>query len=698
MNVFRIILILLFFLIQSNAFSQENDSVFSDTLGVAEVTVKRIQRGSTVSSLVVSNKIRNKYFNALAMLKEFSIVRYNSINEQVTINGASQIAYQIDGQDKSLEDVKNLPLNAIKRVEICHQVDGIHVAEGIRYVVNIVLKEDYKGLDLSARNFLIVSPAGNNGNDFVACEQPGLAMEIRNNRWDINVGAGYGRFDWNFPIVIEKEYNGTTWQSSHVTPRHPNQYTTRNSFFSQLAVDYKINENNFLSLNALYAPSSYDERTKLVYSNLLNRELSETEENLSETKENDLKFNLNYRGQIQNNWSLGLNTGFNYAFYDNAYSFTDLEKTATSSFEQRKRYFYSKIFAQYTGFNRLKLDLGAIYTYNSYKTQQTLSTARINSNRYNVFAFATYNVSDNCSMRAGLSSIGVNSDDERHFNLQPNFNLNYTSPNEEIVLDLEYTMAPNYPKMYQLSDAGYKLDQVITHRGNPNLKPLTSSHQFLGGITCWGITLQSGFEYNKNGISNFYYQNEKNESFLSYQNARIFNNSTMLSYSLDLSSKFSIDAELGFHYSLIDSRNFPKKHKANLLGNLALNYYNEQKALGVSLEYSKNKQTSCTLQGQRDENQDLFSLTLQKVWMDGRLRCQFEYVLPIHCGLITWQREYVDAGFYKMKQSFDMGTYDNMCFIRLSYRFHKGKSTTRVADTGIYDDETKARRKSIGSE
>lgn len=698
MNVFRIILILLFFLIQSNAFCQEKDSLVVDVDGVAEVTTKRVQRGKTISSLVVSNKIRNKYFDALGMLKEFPFVRYNSINGQISIHGVSQIAYQINGLDKTLEDVKNIPLNAIKRIEICHQIEGKYVVEGIRYVVNFILKEDYAAFDFLVRNFLIVSPAGNNGKNFVASEQPHLNLEFRTNRLDVNVGAGYGRFDWNYPIVVEKEYHDVMLQSEFATPRHPNQYTTRNSFVSHFAVDYKINEKHILSFNASYAPSAYNERTKFLYKDFLNDEFKAIEESDSENKEKDLKFNLNYQGEILKNWSLGVNAGFNQILYDKTYSFFDSGEDSFSAFKQKKRYFYTKISAQYAGFSNCLVDFGAIYTFNNYKTLQSFATTRINSHRYNVFAFATYNFSDFWTMRAGISGIAVNSENEKKFTLQPNLNLNYVSPNEKISLDLEYTMSPSYPKLYQLSDVAYKLDHMITLQGNPKLKPLMNSHQLQGGITLYNFTLQTDLEYNRNSISDFYYQNEHKESFRTYQNARFFNNTTWLTGSFELSSRFSLVAALGFHYNLIDDNNSHRRHKADLLGEIALGYYNEKLSLGASLEYSKFKETLCTLQGQRDDGQDLFRITLQKQWLQGRLRCQFDYVLPIHSGLKTWQREYVDAGFYKMKQSIDLGTYDNMCFIRLSYNFHKGKSTKRISNTGVYDDESKKGRNVIGAE
>lgn len=672
--------------------AQDSLSISADTLGMVEVTAKKIQRRSTGTYLIVTNKIRNKYHNALGMLREFPSVQYNPINEQIKINGQSNIAFQINGVDKSPEDIKNIPLNAIKGIEISHQVEARYVVEGIRYVVNIALKEDYAGFDLFAQNFLIVSPTGNNGNDYVACEQPSLNMQYRNSKWDVNATTVYGRFDWNYPILLEKEYDNKKMQSIHYSPSNPNQFTTRDEFAYRIAADYRINHNNVLSVNALYNPTRYREKTNYVFESDLGNEI--VEESESDTKEQNVKLSLSYKSKFLENWSLGIYSGLNYVFYDNIYS-TD---SSTSLFEQNKKYFYSKFSTQYTGINKCKVEFGATYVSNIYKTTQLQTPTTIHSNRYNIFAFGTYHPTDTWTIRVGLSGNGVYSEDEKRFYLQPTLNLSYTAPNEEFSFDLKYVNSPNYPKLYQLSNATYKIDQVLVHQGNPNLKPQTNLHRIACGLYLHGITLQTEMEYNRNGISSFYYQNKEGECILSYENAHSFSNATSVSYSFDLSSRFNVEASIGLCHNFVKNKNLPTKSKTKLIGNTSVNYYDEKRSFVVSLEYSKDKTPLCFLQGIKESGQDIFHLTIQKLWLKGRLRGQFIYVLPIHWGLSSWQHEYVDAGFYKTRQSLNLRTYDNMLLFRLSYQIHKGKKTRMLIDSGIYDNEAKIGRNLIGHE
>lgn len=675
--------------------AQISDSVKTDTLGFAEVTARHIRHQGTRDILTVNNRIRNRHINALSMLKEFPAVRYNPINEQIRINGTDKIAYQINGTDKSAEDIKNLPPDAIGSIELQKQADGKYAADGIRYVVKVNLKESYKGLDLSVRNFLIVSPNGNNGDNAVACEQPNLNLQYRSNDWNINATAAYGHFDWNFPITLQKDYGSLSMTSAQYTPRHPNQNTTRNEFAYRFSADHTINRKHTLAFNALYNPARNKEHT--VYQYLTEPAGTErTEENRSANDEDNLKFNASYQGPISEAWNLDVNMGFNYADYDNAYFFAAPELESRSAAGQDKRYYYGRVAARNTGLEHWTFDIGAVYTGNRYRTWQSGTKTRINTDRYNIFASGTYTPTETWSLRAGLSGAGLHSSFENRFLLQPTFNISHASQDEKFGLDLEYAIVPAYPKLYQLSEAAYKVDQMITHKGNPWLKPLSNNHRFNGSMNFgnW-LLFENSLEYNRNSIADHYFRNEGEGIVRSYKNARYLQDAFSATFSFDLSSSFSAEAMLGFHYSMMKNNAY-RRHKTSLIADITLNYYNEKKAFLVSMDYSKNKIAQCMLQGARETGQDILHLTLQKLWLKGRLRGQLIYVLPVHWGLSSYQNEYVNTDFYSMRQRLNLRTYDNMIFFRLTYQLHKGKKTKRLKDSSIYDDENKAGRDLIG--
>lgn len=669
-----------------------------DTLGTAVVTARRIQRDARGTTLMVTNKLRGKHSNALSMLREIPGIRYNPTSEEIKINGSTSIAYQVNGIDKTANEVRTIPTDAIQSIEVLNQFEGKYLTEGIRYVVNVKLKESYTGLDLVAQNFLIASPSGNNGDDAVACEQPKFSMRYMGRKLNVNATAVYGDFDWNFAQTTEKAYNGKTMQSALYTPKHPNQETERNDWGARVAADYSFDKNNVLSLNAFYSPSRSKESTKYEYFSEGSNAPFASEETASDIKENNLKLNLNYRGGKPEAWTYELNTGLNFINSDNTRSYFPLTSLGQatdwtrSQFEQDKRYAYGKFGTQYHGIKHWELDFGAMYTYNNYVTkplpQQT--------HRYNIYGYATYKPTSCWSFLAGLTGAGLQSQAESRFLLQPTASASYVAKNQMVAFDLKYALAPTYPKLYQLSDATYKVDEVVMHQGNPALRQLSSAHSLTGVLTLLGaIQLQTELAYNRNGVFGYYSQTPGG-ILLSYTNARTLTNATALGGELGF-GPFTLDLMLGMQYNKVSNSTL-SQHKTDLVAGVSLDYYNDKLGLGATAEWNKNKETQCMLQGFRESGQDLFQLTFQKHWLQRRLRAELTYIVPLHWGMSTSQKECINTDFYRMQQNLNLGTYDNMLFLRLSYQFHRGKKTKRVVDSGIFDNEQRVSRNLIGQE
>lgn len=694
------------------ATAQTNDSIpsdtlgitMSDTLGTAVVTARRIQRDARGTTLMVTNKLRGKHHNALSMLREVPGIRYNPTSEEIKINGSSSIAYQVNGVDKTAEEIRTTPVDAIQAIEVLHEVDGKHLAEGVRYVVNVKLKESYTGLDLFAQNFLIASPSGDNGDDVVACEQPKLSMRYKGRKLNVNATAGYGDFDWNFAQTTEKAYGEKSLCSAPYSPQHPNQETERNEWGARVAADYVFGSNNLLSLTAFYSPSRSKESTHNAYFSEGSTTPFATEHTASDVKENNLKLNVNYRGGKPEAWTYELNTGLNFINSDNTRSYFDGLDCSLSPFEQNKRYAYGKVGTQYHGIDKWVLDFGGMYTYNNYATL-TPETNQLNTHRYNVYGYASYKPTSCWNIHAGLTGAGLYSPSrpeagqkaESRFLLQPTLSASYVAKNQMVAFDLKYSLAPTYPKLYQLYEAAYKVDEVVTHLGNPALRQLSSAHSLTGVLTLLGaLQLQTELAYNRNGVFSYYTPKADGGVLLSYANARTLTSASALGGEFGF-GPFTLDLTLGVQYNHV-ANSVLSQHKADLLGGVSLDYYNDKLGFGATAEWSKNKETQCMLQGFRESNQDLFQLTLQKHWLHRRLRAELTYILPVHWGMSTSQKESVNTDFYRMQQNLNLGTYDNMLFLRLSYQFHRGKKTKRVTDSGIFDNEQRIGRNLIGQE
>ena len=422
------------------------------------------------------------------------------------------------------------------------------------------------------------------------------------------------------------------------------------------------------------------------------------EENYSRIKEDNLKLNLNYTGQVSPNWRMDVNAGLNYAVHDNNYAYAHSGEWEYSSNRQGKRYAYGKFSTQYQGWNKIQLDLGAMYTYNQFKTELAIGDTRMETHRYSAFGFATYDISDYWNVRGGLTVGGVHGMNGNNWYVQPTVNLSHASEDGKVAFEFQYTMSPEYAKLYQLSEASYRVDEVVMHQGNPQLKSYSSVHQLNGMLTLWGwLTFQEELEYNARHVDDYYFKRGEGNFCQTYVGARYFKNASAVTGSFELSSAFSIESTVGFRYNRMHLAQL-QNHRTDLLANVSVNYLNAKRSLSVSAEYSKNKESQCMLQGYRQMGQDMCQFTILKSWLSGRLRGQLSYMVPLRWGLSSLQKESVKTDFYSVSQNLNLKTYDHMLFLRLTYSLHKGKKNHRIVDTGIYDDEAKPGRKLFGNE
>ena len=82
------------------------------------------------------------------------------------------VLIEVDGVQVPSEYLQALPLSRISRIQIVYAPSARYTTEGIRYVINVKLKNDFVGHDLYIGNYTMISAGDNNGSDIVANEQP----------------------------------------------------------------------------------------------------------------------------------------------------------------------------------------------------------------------------------------------------------------------------------------------------------------------------------------------------------------------------------------------------------------------------------------------------------------------------------------------------------------------------------------------
>lgn len=301
-------------------------------------------------------------------------VIYNNITSKVSVRSDERILLWVNNQEQNLDYINAINPQNIKEIEIIHQLPGRYVAAGYKYIVNIKLRNDYVGNDLSVNNFTMFSPS-NNGNDDITNEQPKIQYSYSEKKWIFNVGYGYANIRWNYPISYEKTYHGiSTLSSQEYSTTNPNDHNKSISHAANIGFDWRFSDKQTLSLRTLYShnkdyhASLYDYITMQGEGNQSNI----SEETADNVKNNDLKTSIIYNATFGNKWVLYAD--FSYNFYkannENSYLMNGNDYKSNVYSIQKKNYYKATADLIYNISNSASLNFGYSGTWNSDRFRQ----------------------------------------------------------------------------------------------------------------------------------------------------------------------------------------------------------------------------------------------------------------------------------------------------------------------------------------
>lgn len=678
--------------------TQSTDSIANQELKVAEVVATQVTRRADRNVYTILDRDRAKYFSPLALLECIPGIHFNRLNEEVSINGNKQIAYQVNGVDKSADQVRTLPARSIQAIELIHTPTGKYQESGIKYVVNYVLKDNYTGLDLNLENFTIASLSKHNGDDIIANEQPKLSLQYISKRWNINAGYVFGDFHWNYPLSFKKLLpSGMSYTSGDVSPRHPNELNATLQHGARFGVDFTPNKRHVITMNANYAYTD-DEKNTGYHITPEGREVGLLSEyNQLHTHQHDLRGSLAWNGTLSEHWRMEASLNYNRLWSDNAQTYTwNVLPPDLSAYKLTKDYLWQNLSARFFASEKWNFDFGWSNTYNLYKNQNRLAKQQtkqqLKSYRSRVYAYATTNFTQALSMRLGIAGNYIDGEYGRKYNFEPSLTLNY-APEEGIAqAQLAYSLKPTYPKQYQLSPAVQRLDSVLIQQGNPLLAPISSAHELTLNTTLGGLfTLSSMFSYSRNEVVPYYMSATNDQVFATYNNAHMLQSVTSAELYIPLCRFLMWSNTFRLNYYKV-KRGTVAHDKLNWGLDSELQYFNQRLKMMAQLSYSRGMITIPSLQGFYETGQDLWQVSVMKLLCNDNLAIQVSYLPPLHFGTRKYQSNEVSTDNYFSQSRLNLRTYDNMLFIRLTFNLHRGKRTKSITDKTQYDNERPAGR------
>jgi hypothetical protein len=467
----------------------------------------------------INDQVRNSSTSGLDLLKHIPAVSVD-FQENVTLEGKSDILFYVDGIERNKDFVAQLDPKLIDKVEIITN-PGVKYSADISGVINIVLvKEPRVGINGSLKmdvphpTIVLFNPRGNleygtqHFRTFVGyrlhlekfnvqtllqksmndAENP-YYVEIKGdgeNMW--NNGSGNFGFDW---FINETSSLNFYSELRHHNSREKGFSFNESIYMENQLTDYQVNNKSSINggLSTFYS---------LFYKKKLN------------DKGNELTVEANYY-----DYDGGQESDFNYTEYDpaninlllNNTSFTEDVDNNRSNGELKADYTYVS--------GKIKQEIGYRGYYQWMKNEKNLSNHNGTENfEYNeIRNTGYYSLTGNVkkiTLQGGIryenSIFQIPGEENINFDiLLPQFKVSYKI-NDAQNLKISYRKQVYRPNIQDLNPFELFIDSTLVRRGNPEMKPaidnkteLSYSLNFKNNY----ISPSAYFTYTKNGISEY---------------------------------------------------------------------------------------------------------------------------------------------------------------------------------------------------
>lgn len=678
----------------------EADSIVSKTIELDEIVVNAalVKHDSRSDEYILTSELRQGATSVYEVLSRLPGVTYDNIGNTVSVRMDRNVLIVVDGVRVSQEYLQALPLSRISRIQTVYAPEARYSTEGIRYVINVKLKKDFVGHELYLGNYTMISAGDNNGSDIIANEQPKLQYTYSGENIDITAGYGYGTIHWNYPVSYSRNYLGiASVGSSKTNQKSPNDHNATNSNAANLGVDWHIAPYQTLSfrgmlLNDRIRHQSFYDVSQIDHDNGSDIKYQEITKEFSTS--NDISTAVYYQGMFRNGWSVYSAFGYDHLQDKLSSEYYGSDANTVSRFRNIKDYYRGELDFNYSFNEETSLNFGYRGVWNRYQTfnrENNLKLSEYRDSRHNGYVFFDWSARENLLLHlgSGLEVIQKRGLASKHdwLKILPQVTASY-QPSEKVQLMAEYLTRMEYPSLYQVSASSAFIDRWLLQTGNPSLSPSRKQTISLQGTFFDSLIIGAEYTYLKNGIIDWYETSGDNLYLKTFTNSRNREFRAVAAYDWEIIEGLTWKNILQWQWQKISGHGL-SNHASNFSWNSNVEYWIKPIGLLAKLEYSREMQKLPLLQGWQQFGQDLWQLSLRKSFINNSLSVSLNYVPPIHIGVRTCQKSYIETSLLNLRQNLNLHTYDNLLMLRLEWRFNKGRNKQRRVHQYEFDVEQK---------
>ncbi len=689
-------------------------AIDNETLDAVQIKAKSHHFKVDKDVYVITRKMKVAAANTNDVLDKIKGITYDRYNNNIKVDGQTNVKILVNGLEKDADYISNLNPERIKKVEIIRDPGGRYGLEGYSAVINVILKQNYTGMEFNLSNQAVIDPDTQDKAYLMPMNALNLSYNYTYNK--INFYTQYGNYSNNlsFPSSTIQTYDNA--QSIKQLP-----YNGENNFSKKavndrltLGIDYFIDPKNTLSFETgnrnLFFNNNEQERDYEVksFSGQILDNVYKFSDLSDETGSSNYQ-SLFYIGNFSEKNNLHLD--FTRSYYENK----NKHKYLTDNMLSREEIIDNsqilwKMNAEWNhqinDKTSLQMGYGFLYKDNTnlLKTKTNGQTQFLSNDfsysdtRHKLFAYYGKKLNQKWSLKIGaaseISRPEAFGEQTTYLIYQPYLDLKYQF-NKMIDFKLKYRSESEYPGLSQANPHEIYLDENTVSKGNPYLEP-SVIHKISMRSNAFGgaIYMEPYYQFSNNyigqtgrlrsdGIFEYTYDNVGNYKHYGIRGSLAF----------PLSKKIFWQTNYDFYRSSIIYNG-----KENAFNDFSLEsnlmYVNREKGLTSGLIYQRGMNKQITTQGYHKWNNDFVGFLIQKPFYKKRLNLMLLYMLPVDLGVNYVQEEYIQTNQYQRITSYDIHLLKNIFVFRLNYRFSKGK-TTRKTKKDVQEDIPEKKSKEL---
>lgn len=681
----------------------DSDTTVNRTVKLDEVEVKAalVKHDARSDEYIMTQKLTRGTGSVYDVLSRLPGVSYNNLTSKLSVRMDERVLITVDGKLVNEEYVRAIPVNRIARIQMVYVPSARYTSQGIRYVVNVKLRNDYVGHDLYLGNFTMLSAGDNNGDDIVANEQPKMQYIYSGKKVDFTAGYGFADINWNYPISYTKDYTGiASIASGDVSAKDPNDHNSTLTHYANLGFDWQPAPYQTLSLRGYYQNDNLKHRTTYDITEKLTAQGSNdsyTEQSRTHSKAGNGGGAIYYQGMFRSGWTIYSSLGYiaTRDKYDVDYSGGSY--TSAGLYRNGKDNFKGELDLTYNFTDAMSLNFGYRAVWNRYTTCDRESDDMLMKNlewRHTGYAFLDWMPKQTLLLHVGTSLENIHknglSDSRDWFEVLPKLTATW-QPSEKVQLLAEYTTSMQHPSLYEVSNTPSAVDQWLVQSGYDKLAPSRTQLVSLQGTFLNSLILGVEYSHTHDAITTWYEQTGDNSFRQTLTNARGQQFRVVGAYNWEITKGLTWNNILQAQWQEMSGRGL-SNHYWNFSAQSSVEYWLKPWQMLMKGEYHREMQKLPLLQGWQEYGQDLWQFTLQKNFLKNRLAVSLSYVPPIHWGAREDQRQEVKTSFMNYNQNLNLKTYDNLLLLRVQWRFNKGRKKQRRVQQYEFNTEKREDR------